>query len=99
MSFNQGEFDFESGSEEGYRNWRQRLDEQKRAFESRWGIILGKRVLVQLIGIDRPLEGIVRVVSTESARTARQLRLRLNRMEFSPAEIESIVRVEDPHGT
>lgn len=92
--FDQGEFDFESGTEEGYRNWRQRLDEQKRAFESRWGIILGRRVRVQLAAIDRPLEGIVRVVSAESARSPSQLRLRLGRLEFSPAEIESIVRVE-----
>ena len=97
MSFDQGEFDFESGSEEGYRNWQRRLDEEKRAFETRWGIILGRRVRVLLRGIDRPLEGIVRVMGGER-NTAKPttLHLRLGRMEFTAAEIESMVRVENP---
>jgi len=94
-SFDQGEFDFNSGSEEGYRNWRRRLDEQQRAFETRWGIILGRRVKVELQWLDRPLEGVIRLVSNTSARDAKLLRLRLGEIEFSPAEVVSMVRVED----
>ena len=96
MSFNQGEFDFDSGSDEGFRNWRRRLDEEKLAFENRWGIILGRRVAVELKWLDRPLEGIVRLASETPPKDAKSLRLRLGDLEFTPAEVASMVRVDEP---
>jgi len=95
LNFDQGEFDFEAGTEDGYRGWRRRLDDQKREIESRWGIILGRRVRVQLTSFDRPVEGIIRLIAAGSAGDSGPPRLRMNSLEFSPAEIESVVRIED----
>lgn len=45
MNFDQGEFNFEAqGSEEGYGKWRQELAADQRAFESRWAVVLNRRV-------------------------------------------------------
>lgn len=97
MHFDQGEFDFNaSGPEEGFCNWRRHLDAQKSALESRWGVILGRRVLVTLHHLDRPLEGIIHVLDNPRADGVRPLRLRLGRIEFSSAEIASIVRLDPP---
>jgi len=58
MHFDQGEFHFDArNSEEGYRKWREELDAKKRAFESRWGVVLGKRVTVWLENHAKPLSG------------------------------------------
>jgi hypothetical protein len=95
MSFDQGEFDFDApGDGAGYRNWRRHLDEQKRALESRWGIILGHRVVLTLHAHDRPLEGIIRIIPNRRADGVRPLRLQIGRLEFTPAEIASIVRLD-----
>ncbi len=49
MTFDQGEFNFQAtGPEDGYRKWREELDAKKRAFEARWGVILGRTVCVTL---------------------------------------------------
>jgi hypothetical protein len=71
------------------------LDEQKKAFENRHGVILGRRVRVELVEHDRPLEGMLQLV-TDAQADRRHLRFRLKGLEFSPAEIASIVRLDEP---
>lgn len=89
MNFDQGEFDFNpSGDEAGYRRWQERLDQQRRDFERRWGIPLGHRVRVQLEHHAKPLVGRVEAIQARSAKP----RLRLGTVEFSPDQIESVVR-------
>jgi hypothetical protein len=96
MDFDQGELDFDSnGSADGWKKWRRELEEKKRAFEARHGIILGKRVQVRLRGEFEPLEGAVRVVSKRAPAASAQLRLGIGAREFIVAELESIVRLED----
>jgi hypothetical protein len=60
MNFDQGEFNFAvDGPEDGYRKWREELDAKKRAFESRWGVVLGRRVSVSLTDHAKPLSGML----------------------------------------
>ena len=102
MAFNQGEFDFDApASEDGYRNWQKRLDEKKRAFERKWGIVLGRRVRVTLHDHDRPLEGRIYLATEDVPETAEDLLLRIGGFEFARSEISGIVRLrEDPeHGS
>jgi hypothetical protein len=96
MTFDQGEFDFEAfRPEDGYRHWKVVLDEEKRAFESRWGIILGRPVRLKLRSRDEPLEGIVNLVSGEERPRGASLRLSLKGFVFTPKEIESVMRLEE----
>lgn len=96
MDFNQGEFDLSgNGSEEGYRKWQLDLDEKKRAFELRHGVLIGRRVRVQLIGELNPLEGMIYMVSLKVPQSSAQIRLSLGHREFTPRQIESIVRIDD----
>jgi hypothetical protein len=96
MSFNQGEFDFSAaGSEAGFKNWRKALDERKRAFELRWGIVLSSPVRVKLTDRDRILEGVIHLMPVKNSSSAKHLRLRLQGMEFTPLEIESLVRIDE----
>jgi hypothetical protein len=47
MNFDQGNFDFDApSSEAGYQKWQQELEEKKREFELRFGVIMGRWVLV-----------------------------------------------------
>jgi len=96
MAFDQGEFDFgASGSDEGYRNWQKRLDEKKRAFERRWGIVVGRRVRVTLHDHDRPFEGEIYLATdgVSDSCSAEEIRLRIGGFEFTRAEIAGIVRL------
>jgi len=96
MNFDQGELDFfGNGSDEGHRKWLRELEEKKRAFEVRHGLMIGRRVRVQLVGELNPLEGMIHLVSQKLPRSAAQIRLGLGKREFTPLEIESIVRLED----
>ena len=93
--FDQGEFNFDAnGSEVGYRKWRQELEAKQRAFESRWGVILGRRVSVILKDHAKPVCGILEWTTDPKKRDASRPLLRLKGLEFTPAEIESIVQVE-----
>ena len=93
--FDQGEFDFNaSGSEEGYRKWRQDLETKQRAFEARWGIILSRRVSVMLKDHAKPLCGILEWIATPKQRSTSLPLFRLKGLEFTPADIESIVQVD-----
>lgn len=96
MNFDQGELDLTgNGSEEGHRKWLQELEEKKRAFELRFGVMMGRRVRVQLVGETYPLEGMIYLVSQKTPQTAAKLKLSMGSREFTPLEIESIVRFED----
>lgn len=89
MNFDQGEFSFDANDDEtGYHRWRERLDEQRKAFEKRWGVPLGHRVRLQLRGYQQPLSGRIEVIDPRSTHP----RFRLGRLEFHPEDIESLVR-------
>ena len=95
INFDQGEFNFNaSGSEAGYRKWREELDAKKRAFEARWGVILSRRVNVLLKDHAKPLCGILELLADPKNRNASKPLLRLKGLEFTPADIESIVQVD-----
>jgi hypothetical protein len=96
MNFDQGELNlFGTGSEVGHLRWLMELEEKKRAFELRHGVIVGRRVRVQLVGELNPLEGMIHVVSQERSLPTTKLRLTMGKREFGASEIESIVRLED----
>ncbi len=96
MSFDQGEFNFEAkGSEDGFRKWREELDAKKRAFETRWGVILSRRVSVTLKDHAKPLVGILEWKSDlKKNRNAPPVFI-LRGLEFTAQEIESIVQLEE----
>jgi hypothetical protein len=97
MNFDQGELDLSgNGSEEGHRKWQQELDAKKRAFEARYGVILGRRVRVQLAGELNPLEGMIHLISKDLKQPGSKLRFRLGTREFIAGQIESIIRLEEP---
>ena len=98
MTFDQGQFNFDAkDGEDGYRRWREELDERKRAFESRWGVILGKRVRLQLTGHPHAVDGIITLIEEKKTSAARFDRptLCIGTIEFSPNEIDSIIRLDD----
>ena len=97
MNFDQGELDLTgNGSNDGHQKWLRDLEERKRAFEMRYGVIVGRRVRVQLIGEMNPMDGMIHVVSQKPGTPASKLRLLMGRREFCPTEIESIIRLDDP---
>ena len=99
MNFDQGELNLSgNGSEAGHRKWLRELEEKKRAFELRYGVMIGRRVRVQLVGETYPLEGMIYLVSRETPQSAAKLRLSMGSREFTPLEIESIVRLDDDPG-
>jgi len=96
MNFDQGELDLSgNGSDAGHRKWLRDLEERKRAFELRYGVIVGRRVRVQLSGELNPMEGMIHVVSQKPGLPVAKLRLIMGRREFGPTDIESIVRLDD----
>ncbi len=96
MTNEQGEFDFgASGSEEGYRSWRRSLDESRRVFEARWGIVLDRPVRVVLACFEEPVEGIVRLSQAGGANSAGPPKFVIKGIEFSPLDIESLVRLDE----
>ncbi len=98
MNFDQGQFNFDAeGPEDGFRKWREELDEKKRAFETRWGVILNRRVRVALADFSKPLTGILEWVVDPKKSPNHPPVFRLKGVEFGVGEIESIVQ-EDPPG-
>lgn len=95
MDFNQGELNFDSPANDanGYQKWRDEMDARKREIESRYGIILGKPVVLQLIGEVKPLQGILTIASKSLPKIRSQLLLQLGKREFTLAQIESISRL------
>ncbi len=93
MNFDQGQFNFDAKApEDGYRRWREDLAEAKRAFESRWGVMLGKRVTVSLTDHAKPLSGILEWLPGPHKDRNAPPRFRLRGLEFGVTEIESIVQ-------
>lgn len=97
MTFDQGEFNFDAGaSEEGYRRWREELEEKQRAFEAKWGVILSRRVSVCLKDMAKPVVGLLQwrdgIGNSPPVFSIRGL-------EFFPGEIESIVQVSGEDGS
>ncbi len=95
MNFDQGQFNFDAkGAEDGYRKWREELDEKKRAFELRWGVILSRRVCVSLKDHVKPLQGILEWVNDSKRGHDASPLFRLRGVQFSVGEIESIIQEE-----
>ena len=96
MPSEQPEFDFSApASMQGYHLWRSRMDQQLRALESRYGIILTKPVEVLLRNHDYPVRGILRVVNPEPSKASiKDLKLRLNDLTFGLGEVLSISRAD-----
>lgn len=96
MDAEQPEFDFAApASEQGYWQWRARLEEQRRCFERRFGIVLAKPVEVLLKNHDLPLSGILQIVNPEPSKvTPNQLTLKLKNLEFKLSDIVSITRAD-----
>jgi hypothetical protein len=96
MDAEQPEFDFTApASEQGYRQWRARLDEQRRSLEQRFGIVLAKPVEILLKNHDLPLRGILQIVTPEPSKAApNQLTLKLRNLEFKLSDIVSITRAD-----
>ena len=93
MNFDQGLFNFDAnGPEDGYRKWREELDAKKRAFETRWGVILSRRVRVTLADFSKPLSGILEWVDDSKKGPNQPPVFRMRGVEFSTKEIESIVQ-------
>ncbi len=94
MDFNQGELDFNQPNDgTGYRKWQEELDARKKEIESRYGIIIGKPVILHLTGEDHPLQGILTIISKTLPKIRSQLLLQLGHRQFTLAEIESISRL------
>ena len=95
MTFDQGEFNFGAGGgEAGYRKWRQELEAKQREFEARWGVILSKQVSVSLKNFAKPVVGRLEIKSNPRSPGAGQPVFRIKSLEFTAAEIESLVQVE-----
>ncbi len=93
MNFDQGQFNFDAkGSEDGFRKWREELDAKKRALESRWGVILSRRVHVSLTHHAKPLTGILELLIVPRRKSNDPPVFRIKGVEFNPSEIESIVQ-------
>jgi len=96
MNLEQGEIDFTADNpEDGYKNWLKELIKHQRELESRWGIILGKKVRVYLRDYDHPFEGVISIDKQASSKTkpnqARQPpRLIIGHHTFHAGEIKSI---------
>jgi hypothetical protein len=95
MPFDQGEFNFDAqGDYTGWRRWREKLDARKRAFETRWGVVLGKRVTLWLKDHAKPVVGIIEIIEPPANQRHLPPTFRIRGLEFGPDEIESLTREE-----
>jgi hypothetical protein len=92
MDINQGEFDFAAqGTNAGWEKWRQQLDDRKRAFEERWGIILEKSVTVTLRDYAHPFIGIITIEpKSQTSAPSTQPLFRVGHVTFHTEEIVSL---------
>jgi len=88
---------FQMSRGDGYEKWKQEQAAERRAFEKRWGVPLGKQVRVQLRGEPREHVGQLLAAAEpkgQSQSTAsRSLRLRIGEHIFLSSQIESVVRL------
>ena len=73
--------------------WQEELDQRKKQFETRYGIILGSKVRLILRGENTPLEGIIGLCDSNEPAIRSRLHLRMGKREFILAEIESVMRL------
>jgi len=96
MSFDQGQFNFDArGPEEGYERWREELDEKRKAFEKRWGVILSRRVEIVLNDHEKPLRGILRLVRGKKSNPNKPPEFEINRIRFQRSAIVSIIQLNE----
>lgn len=94
MPFDQGQFDFNAGDESGWRRWREELEAAQRAFETKWGVMLGKTVEVRLRDHAKPLRGRLEWIRPGGGTSpSRPPRFRLKGLEFGHEEIESVLQI------
>ncbi len=99
MSFDQGQFNFDAnGPEDGYRRWREELDAARLAFERRWGVILSRRVSVVLEDHEKPLVGLLRVVSDPKKKRSGPPEFEMGGLRFRAGSIQSIVQMDADDG-
>lgn len=85
----QGSFDFDqAGDESGFRQWQGGNETRKKEIEAEFGLILGKRVRLNLRQINKEVEGIIYYRLEKN-----KVVLSIGTFEFAPDDIVSMVRV------
>ena len=91
----QGVFDFESGSMNGYANWRRQQERWLTALRAEWGLPIARRVRIKLKTMDDELVGQLKLVELPVTIDKRiPLRLVVDGIEVWPADIEHCVVLE-----
>lgn len=95
MDFDQGELNFDTPANDasGYQKWREEMDQRKKEIETRYGIILGETVQIQLIGETHPLQGQLTIASKTLPKIRSQLLLQIGTRQFPLSSIEFISRL------
>lgn len=79
----------------GYDRWHREAEEARREFGQRWGVPLGRRVRVALLGEDTALEGLLREVEEDTRSRKRGIWLQMGDRAFHSSLIDSVVRIEE----
>ena len=91
----QGVFDFESGSMNGYANWRRQQERWLTAMRAEWGLPIARQVRIKLTTMDDELVGQLKLVHLPVRIDKRiPLRLSVDGIELWPADIERCVVIE-----
>ena len=91
----QGVFDFESGSMNGFANWRRQQERWLAALRAEWGLPIARRVRIKLKTMDDELVGQLKLVELPGSLDKRvPLRLIVDGIEVWPADIERCVVLE-----
>jgi hypothetical protein len=92
----QGIFDFEAGNPDGLANWRREQETRLAAIRAEWNLPLGRPVRIRLIGLDREIEGELRLRADPQVvdHRRRPLDLIIGTQAFSSEEIESLTRLD-----
>ena len=92
----QGLFDFESGSMNGYQNWRRQQEERLQTIRNEWRLPVHRRVRLRLKNIDGDFEGVLRLVDQPLTIDRRlPLHLRIDNLDVFPEDIELCVAIDD----
>jgi hypothetical protein len=85
----QGLFDVESGSMNGYQNWRRQQEERLQAHRKEWRLPLRRQARLRLKNIDGRFEGVLRLVDPPLTINRRLPRhLRIDTLDVFPEHIE-----------
>ncbi len=77
----------------GYERWRAEMATERFEFMRRWGVPLGQRARVMLLGLDEPLVGLLREVENACASKKRGIWLVIGDRKFHSGQIESVVKI------